>query len=401
MRRVGAALAVTLLTGGTALTATAADAHDGFYDVPKNVSKYRPGQVIAARQIDAKAYDISLPATSWQLKFRTTDFRGRPTATLTTVMVPTAAWTGKGPRPLVSYQTAEDGVDQHCAPSRAIKDGHSAGFSGSYSETGVMAEMLFKGWAVAAPDYEGPRSEFLIAGTSGKGVLDGLRAARSFKPAGLAKAPLGVWGYSGGSFASVVAAQLQPRYAPELKLTGLALGGLVGNLRDSINAFSGSIGGGVIPMGINGFLRAYPELNIAQNLNASGKAKVIESSKDCLFEAAPRYPFLKIADIEATPGGFYSPKVVKMLAENSPINIKGVPKVATFWYHASGDEFAPFAPAHALIQRFCKAGTVVQATIRPVGEHLTEVAVGASGAMDFLAARFAGSTPVNSCASLG
>jgi hypothetical protein len=343
---------------------------------------------------------MPLPATAWQLKYRTDDFRGRATATLTTVMVPTAAWTGQGPRPLVSYQTAEDGVDQHCAPSRAIRDGFRAGFSGSYTEGGVMAQMLFKGWAVAAPDYEGPRSEFLIAGTSARGVLDGLRAARSFRPAQLSKAPLGVWGYSGGSFASVTAAQLQPAYAPELKLTALALGGLVGNLRDSINAFSGSIGGGVIPMGINGFLRAYPELHLLQSLNASGQAKVAESSKDCLYEAAPRYPFLKIADIEATPGGFYSPKVVKMLAENSPINIKGVPKVATYWYHASGDEFAPFPPALALVKRFCKAGTVVQAAIRPVGEHLTEVGLGASAAMDFLAARFAGTKPVSSCASL-
>lgn len=38
----------------------------------------------------------------------TEDHRGRPSATVTTVLVPDTPWEGEGPRPLLSYQTAED-----------------------------------------------------------------------------------------------------------------------------------------------------------------------------------------------------------------------------------------------------------------------------------------------------
>jgi hypothetical protein len=401
MRRLLVAACVAVPGVLWALPSTAAPApHDAFYDVPGNVASYRPGQVIASRAVEAKSYELGLPVTAWQLKYRTEDFRGRPTATLTTVLVPKAAWRGPGPRPLVSYQTAEDGVDQHCAPSRALRNGIADGFTGSYSETGIVSLALRQGWVVAVPDYEGPRSEFLVAGTEAKGVLDGLRAARAFAPAGVSRSPLGVWGYSGGSFASVTAAQLQPRYAPDLKLTALALGGLLGDVRATINAFSGSVAGGGIPMGINGFARAYPELDLGQYLNADGRAKVAETAGDCLFESVPRYPFLTVEQIEARPHALDSPKVAAMLAANSPLHFSGTPHVATYWYHTTRDEFAPFGPALATVRRFCKAGTPVQADLTPVGEHLTEIGLGVPGAIDFLKARFSGVPPVSSCATL-
>lgn len=47
---------------------------------------------------------------------------------------------------------------------------------------------------------------------------------------------MGLWGYSGGAFASANAAQLQPRYAPELDFRAVALGGLLGDVRATIEA---------------------------------------------------------------------------------------------------------------------------------------------------------------------
>ncbi|MFF3397056.1 lipase family protein [Streptomyces sp. NPDC002659] len=37
-----------------------------------------------------------------------------------------------------------------------------------------------RGWSVIVPDYEGPASEFLGAAAAAHGILDGIRAARSF-----------------------------------------------------------------------------------------------------------------------------------------------------------------------------------------------------------------------------
>jgi hypothetical protein len=376
--------------------------NDPFYNVPANIAEYHDGQVIASRTIDAKSFGFSLPVTAWELKYRTEDFRGHPTATVTTVMVPDIKWTGPGSRPLVSYQTAEDGVAGHCSPSYSIRTDPAHGStSNSYPETAQMDPALLQGWAVAAPDYEGPRSEFLVAGTEARGVLDGIRAVRNFKPAAITRrSAIGLWGYSGGAFASDVAAQLQPSYAPHLKLRAITLGGLVASVPATISAFSGSVGGGAIPMGINGFLRAYPKLHILSYLNASGRAKVKTESSDCIETAVARYPFLSVNQIEAFPNALQKKPIARMLNRNSPLGRPGIPTAPIYEYHTTGDEFAPIAPARRLLRRFCRHGVVVQHVEFPVGEHLSEVATGAPGALQFLASRFAGKTPTNTCSAI-
>src|SRR6202035_184338 len=123
----------------------------------------------------------------------------------------------------VSYQTAEDGVAGKCSPSYALRAGIVAVDGNSEAETALIAAALLRGFAVAAPDYEGPNSAFLGAPGEAHGVLDGVRAAFHFAPDGFTvHTPVALWGYSGGSVASADAAELQPVYAPELKLAGIA-----------------------------------------------------------------------------------------------------------------------------------------------------------------------------------
>ena len=401
---VGLPAAAALPASGAASPAAASvpqPEHDAFYKVPANVARYRDGQVIRSRVIDAHGWAVPLPGRAWQVLYRTEDFRGRPSATVTTILVPASAWPGNGPRPLLSYQTAEDGVAGKCAPSYALRAGASASFENSTAEASQMLEALEQGWAVSVPDYEGPQSTFLIAGTEAHGVLDGIRAARNFAPAGVSRtSPIGLWGYSGGSYASVVAAELQTRYAPELPIRAIALGGLVGSVRASIADFDGSAFGGAIPMGINGFLRAYPKLHLLTYLNATGRRDVAATAHDCIAEAVPRYPFLSLEQIEARPHALDSKPVARMLWRNSPLGIAGTPTAPIYHYHASADELAPYGPALALVKRFCRSGVVVQHVKVPVGEHLTEVAIGSAGAIRFLGNRFAGKTPIDNCAAL-
>lgn len=370
---------------------------DPFYAVPADIARYQRGDVIASRKVTAALLGIPVAGELWQVKYRTEDSKNQPSATVTTVIVPRADWTGSGPRPLVSYQTAEDGVAGRCAPSYQIRAGVPDGLGAAYGEIGLMNMAAQRGWIVAVPDYEGPRSEFLVAGTQAKAVLDGIRAVRRFAPAGLrATGPVGLWGYSGGSLASMTAAQLQPTYAPELRLSGLAVGGLLADIRSTIDAFSGSAFGGAIPMGINGFLRAYPELNIGSYLSASGRKKVADTSRDCIAHAVPRYPFLEVADIEAVPNALGRPPIAAMLRNNSPVGLPN-PRVPIHHYHAGADELAPIAPARLLMQRFCRAGLTVQSKENPLGEHLTEIVVGAPAAVEYLADRFAGEPAPNTC----
>src|SRR5258707_8960302 len=84
---------------------------DAFYAVPSGLDRLPDGAILDSRPIQAMSAGVPMPAQAWQVKFKTTDNLSRATATVTTVMVPDGAWDGPGPRPLVSYQTAQDGVN--------------------------------------------------------------------------------------------------------------------------------------------------------------------------------------------------------------------------------------------------------------------------------------------------
>ncbi|HET6151619.1 MAG TPA: lipase family protein [Marmoricola sp.] len=394
------ATALLAVPAGTA-SAVPAPGNDPFYDVPANIASYPDGAVIASRRITAYAYLVPMPATSWQILYRTNDSHGDPTATVVTLMVPTIPWKGAGPRPLVSYQTAEDGVSQDCAPSFGLRAGVVFSGGSAAAETGLMAAALAEGWAVTVPDYEGPDSEFLAGRLEGQAVLDGVRASLAFAPAGLpASTPVGLWGYSGGSIASSIAAQLQTDYAPALNVQGVALGGLVGDIRSTIDDFSGTAFGGAIAMGVNGPLRAFPEAGLGRYLSASGKKKIAAAANDCIAEGVLRYPGLSLADIEAFPNALDTPAVADLLRSNSPLGTAGTPTAPVYDYHAIHDELAPINRDREMMHRYCDAGVTVQHVEHALAEHISEAVTGASGALAFFSARFAGKPAVNTCASV-
>jgi acetyl esterase/lipase len=371
---------------------------DPFYAVPDGIGGLPNGAVLDSRQITAYSGPLKMPATAWQVKYKTLDSQGEPTATVTTVMVPNSPWTGKGPRPLVSYQVAEDGVGSQCSASYALSAGVQLGSltGNAVPETLLMRLALQRGWAVAAPDYEGPRSEFLGADIEAQGVLDGIRAAIGFGPAGLSgSAPIAMWGYSGGALASTLAAQLQPSYAPDVKLTGIVLGGAVGDLKSSLEAFDKLRFGGASVIGFIGLSRAHPDLHLEQYLNDAGKKAIVTSQSDCLAGALLRYPGRTSASF-SSPGFLDSPVLTKLLRESSPLGRPGIPTAPVYDYHAGQDELAPIGPDRELMARYCSDGVAVQHVEFP-GEHLSEVVTGAPGAFGYIADRFAGLQAPSNC----
>ncbi len=390
-------LAVLALAAGPAAAQVPLPDDDPFYAVPAGVAGMKDGTIIRSREVAPTALVVPIRARAWQLLYKTVDNTGAPTATVTTVMVPRAAWSGSGPRPLLSYQTAEDGAGTKCAPSYALRGGLGS-VSNSTPETLLMAQALQRGWIVVAPDYQGPRSMFLGADGEARGVLDGLRAARAFAPAAIdARAPIGLWGYSGGAFASSVAAQLQPRHAPELKLAAVALGGVPADVKASIRKFSGSLFGGALIMGFVTVDRAYPEYHLTQFINDAGRAAMAQSQTDCINDAVVKHPLGSIEMYAKDPGILDSAALAPMFARMSPLTFPGTPKAPVYEYHAVLDELAPIGPARALVDRFCRAGVAVQHVEDRVTEHIGYVAVGSAGALDYLGARFAGEPAPSTC----
>ena len=145
---------------------------------------------------------------------------------MATIVLPPGA-APPGGRPLLAYQPAEDTLTRDCASSYEIRQGTN----GELPQ--ALLPLLNDGVAVVVPDYEGPESQWTAGVQAGHAVLDSIRAAESFPPAGLGGegTRVGIWGYSGGGQATAWASELQPTYAPELNVVGVAEGGVPAVLR--------------------------------------------------------------------------------------------------------------------------------------------------------------------------
>lgn len=396
MRRLVTALVVLLAVPAAVAQGQARPGDDPFYGVPAGIERLANGTVIDSRTVTATQFSVPIDADAWQIRFKTQDTTGAPSAYITTVLVPRTPWGGGGPRPVLSYQMPEDGVGLKCAPSWVLTQGLTAP-TNTTPDAQTVAAALDRGWTVVVPDYQGPNSAWLGADGQARGVIDSLRAARAFAPAGIdPKAPIGVWGYSGGAIASSTAAQLQPTYAPDLPLAGVVLGGNNASIREGLRAFDGSVVGGAVVIGTIGLDRAYPEYRITELLNDRGRAALAQSQEDCIADAAIRHPAFRAADHLQDPGAIDKPPFTEIFRRASPLTYPGVPAAPVYDYHAVNDELAPIGPSRLLLERFCRAGVMVE-HVEHQGEHFTEVAVGEPGAIAFLTARFAGRPPNTTC----
>ena len=157
-----------------------------------------------------------------------------------------------------------------------------------------LDNLLAQGWAVAVTDYPGlgtPGAEQYSVGIAeGYAVLDAIAAALSLPGAGLrANAPVAIEGYSQGGGAAGWAAQLQRKYAPDLRLRGVAMGGTPANLQAvsaNINgsAFFAFLGGAAL-----GFSAAYPGRHLLSDLTTAGRAALGRLQRSCQEQALATY----------------------------------------------------------------------------------------------------------------
>lgn len=394
-------LAASCLAGAPPGSSAVADdvpapTDDPFYRVTERVRGIPNGRVLDSRRIVARTSGLIVRARAWQVKYKTTDANGRPTATIATVLVPNAPWEGPGRRPLVSYQVAEDGVGLRCAPSYALRGGLAAGVTPASVDLSFgIPQMIRRGWAVVVADWEGPRSLFAVSAMAGHAVLDGIRAARRFRPAGLGgRRPIAMWGYSGGGFATTAAAQMQSRYAPGLRLRAVAVGGVPGDTREVFDLASGSLLGGASLLIFIGIDRAFPGARLSDYADAALRRDMWASREDCLQDAALRHPLLDVIRHLAPRG---ERRFDRLMLANSPLAVRGAPTVPTFMYHARTDEVVPFATAQELAQRFCRAGVRLQFRVEPLADHFAEAVLGGLRALAYLGNRFAGRRAPTTC----
>ncbi|NKY25687.1 lipase family protein [Nocardia gamkensis] len=361
--------------------------HDPFYAAPADLERYPNGAVLDSRPI--ALFGLPLPVSAWQVKYRSTDASDDPVADVATVMVPMLPWFGPGARPLLSYQVPEDSLGTRCAPSFALRGGWDSGAVNTLIDTPFMAEALRRGWAVVAGDYEGPRSRFLDGVNSGRGVLDGIRAARDLPQAGLGPAtPVGAWGYSGGAFATLWAAQMQPWYAPDVRFAGITSGGVPADWPAIAREADGTVQAGLALLILFAIARNDPGNGVLALLNDRGRAALAENATMCGSDLVPKYVGARVDDFAVVPDLLSHPA---FRAATDAQELGGsAPETPMYLYHSRTDDVIPVAGFTDLVGRYCAQGAAITSVHSMLPTHNPAAIGEAPGAMNFLGDRFAG-----------
>jgi pimeloyl-ACP methyl ester carboxylesterase len=327
--------------------------------------------------------------------YRTNDTNGEAQADVATILVP------DDPKPrLLSYQVAYDALTRRCAPSYEM-------LSGSMVEHLLMNKALRRGWIVVLPDYEGPEAQFLAGRNSGQGVLDGIRATRAFLPDTWvdAETPVALWGYSGGAFASLWAAEIAPGYAPEIPIVGVAAGGPPADLASTAEHIDGGLFAGLYFTAVIGLSRAYDAIDTDALLNDDGREMFADLAESCVGQELAwvkdpllsGYTFDDMGDYTAVDNLLAVPAVKQVIAENR-LGQRRI-DAPLFYYQAFFDQLTPREDARKLARRYCEQGTPVDFR-QAIGEHISAAITQASSAVNYLDARFDGKPPSNACTEL-
>lgn len=366
----------------------ATSAGDPFYIPPSPLPAGKPGDIIRYRPAPAP-----LPGTqAWDVLYLSTTVAGSPVAVSGTVIVPTAPYPG-GTRPVVAYASGTQGWGDQCAPSAEMA-------SGTYDEQFAVNNLLAKGWAVAVTDYPGlgtPGDETYSVGIAeGYAVLDVMRAAASLPGAGLSRgAPMAIEGYSQGGGAAGWAAQLQPAYAPDMHLVGVAAGGTPASLQAvaaNINgsAFFAFLGGSAI-----GFNAAYPSRHLLSDLTPYGQTALAQLDTMCQGTALPLYAFQRIENYTVgNVNPISEPRWQAVLNANDLGAMK--PAVPLLQYHGLADEVIPYQVEATLHQQWCAMGVTTQLTAFP-GDHVLTQIEAQPAVANWISDRLAGTPAPGNC----
>ncbi|MFQ6396388.1 lipase family protein [Nocardia sp. KC 131] len=363
---------------------------DPFYAAPADLASHPNGAVLGSRPI--ALLGLPLPVTTWQLRYRTTDSEEHPQLNVTTVLVPSMP--SIGPRPVLSYQVPENSLDSRCAPSSTLRGGTVDDMASTMQDAPFIADALLRGWTVVVSDYEGPQSRLFDGVTSGRGVLDGIRAARSFAPAGIdASSPIGTWGYSAGAFATLWATQLRQEYAPDVRIVGTSAGGVPTDIPTMAQRADGAVGAILILLGL---ARNEPDSQLAGLLNDRGhRALVASDTSSCSADLAQKYPDVHVDDFAAVPNLLASSAFRNAATPNE---LGGTaPDTPLYLYHSVADEKIPVAGYTALVDAYCTQGATLTAIHSLFPTHIGAAAGEAIGGMNFLADRFAGTPEAPGC----
>lgn len=358
---------------------------DRFYEPPYLDDSGSPGDLLRAAPMTARVFPgVVMPARAWRVLYRSTTATGDPIAVSGVVLIPDTPNPLRS-RPLLGFAPGTQGLARSATVSRLLE-------LGVEYEAGFLAAAVRRGWVVAVTDYPGLGTPgvhpYVIGKTNGRAVLDIMRAARNLPQASLdADGPAGIYGYSEGGNSAGWAAQLQPGYAPDVRLKAVAVGAAPVDFPELVADLDGGFFSFLLLYAGLGLDSAYPELRLHDYLNRGGRLVAGVLRRTHIVAAIVLgllLPKNRRRYLSADP--FVEPEWVTQLRDNSLGYL--APAAPAMVGIGRQDQVIPRRQAELLVQRWGALGADVREHPIRFGEHITAAPQFAKAGFAFLSDRF-------------
>jgi acetyl esterase/lipase len=345
----------------------------------------RAGTLVSATPVAAPVAGVR----AWKMRYWTSGQRG-PIQVMGMVLAPTH---GQGERPVIAWTHGAWGVAESCAPS----------LSSNFWKMTAAVDAVARGYTVVAPDYRGLGSKgthpFLVGEAAARDTLDAVRAARSIRGAGAGER-FAIWGESQGGHAALWTGLEAARYAPELRLVGVAAlvppTDLIANLRGAREPNVKALFTALIASSWHGYYGA--PINFGRPRTAGIISKF--AAKCITLDARPNLAAIVgmltlRADLRNVDLGNVQPWARLAAENNVPIRQPGAPLfVAT----SDGDVLVSADVVQNYARGLCAARTgPVRFTRLTKADHVGITGELKGQVLDWIGARFAGRPPPSDC----
>ncbi|GGN62636.1 lipase [Actinoplanes lobatus] len=335
-----------------------------------------PGTVLSSSTASLPP-SLSALATGKRIQYATTNIHGGVITATGLVLTPR---TNKKNR-VVAWGHGTTGLADTCAPST-----NQAVF---WEEARIaVAELLERGWTVAAPDYPGlgtaQQHPYLIGATAGRSIIDNVRAARNLDSA--LSTQYVVDGHSQGGTGSLFASQLAPSYDGNLVLKGAVAIAPLSNAQEIIPYIAGTPVQGYLVMALYGVNAVEPSFKPANVLAAPAEAQLGVLQTGCLYEIMAAYENFTAEQL--VEGGVVPNAVItKMASYENPLQT--APSSPILLVHGTDDEAVPYFLSELLAGQIQAYGVSLTFETIDGATHDTAVIESADLVADWIAARFA------------
>jgi hypothetical protein len=332
------------------------------------------GELLRLRSVNI---ETKTPCSAVQVVYGSTGARQQQTAVSGTLLQPDAERPGPGPRPILSYGVGVHGLCRDAAPSYLMR-------LGTETEMPLLDLALARGWNVAVTDGDGlgmPGPHTYGAGRpGGHAILDIVRAVQSVVTRNEGS-PVLVWGYSEGGRYAAWAGELQPTYAPELNLRGIAAGGVPSDLYRVGKAIDGGPFSGLGLAVLVGLMHAHGDPALASILNERGRAAAAHAaSLDVVSLIAEHPEEMRHHTVLDDP---WNEPVWRSLLDQECAGRRR-PSTPIYLYHVENDQLVPTELGQDLHADYIALGAdVTWATVR-TDHHLAGAFEGAPDAVEWL-----------------